>query len=251
MNEKFRHRNMNNFAMRSKRKPMNMKGIVQELMLHAGQVAGLFAQRHGVPIPYRGQDICSVDAFKEILRRRLKNPELIRKQIARICETNPPEYYLGKTPYYSEGFTCHVQVTAPMRSAFDMISHFQIMGKLLNGSPPYSRSQLQTALRLQSGISKKVRYCQKSIDRYKANKKKLLGRMSDASDKSERLSCASEIDDFVPDEPVLQEKGQLYYPKKRTHENWKSLNTMKRPYRPPHLRVTPGNGVGNRYPLRY
>jgi len=111
--------------------------LVAEMMIAANQVAGLYAARHGLTVPFRYQEAPDVIAPEELdgLPEHIQKIEMVRRMhMARLS--------LVPTRHNGLGLDTYVQVTSPIRRFADMASHRQIRAHLSNAKPPYTFDML-------------------------------------------------------------------------------------------------------------
>lgn len=118
------------------------RSMVGELMVLANSLAATTAQKHGIPMAFRGQEQPDPDttplaklppegpAFDFYLRTRLKKSTV----------------GLTPTPHASLGLGAYLQATSPIRRYVDLLHERQLLGFLVRGIPLYSAAELQRIL---------------------------------------------------------------------------------------------------------
>jgi len=108
--------------------------LVAEMMILAGEVAGQYALRHGLAMPFRHQPQPELPPESELLQLPA-GP--VRFSAIRRCMTRSE---ISTTParHASLGLDTYIQVTSPIRRYSDLLSHFQLKAHLRGDSPPFS-----------------------------------------------------------------------------------------------------------------
>lgn len=125
--------------------------LIEEMMIIAGRVAGLFAQEHNLPVAYRGLTTnipqSLVEECRSIHLSGIKQlPETLSRQILSTAggwllqqsPTPQSHEFLGISAQNSG----YVQVTSPMRRYLDILSHWQFEAHLRGSFLPFTFSQL-------------------------------------------------------------------------------------------------------------
>jgi exoribonuclease-2 len=116
--------------------------LVAEMMILAGEVAGRYCQKHGLAVPFRGQQQPELPPEEELL---LLPAGPVRSCALRRCM---PRSEMTTTPnrHASLGLDTYTQVTSPIRRYTDLLTHFQIKAHLRSQPLPFTRDQLQEIL---------------------------------------------------------------------------------------------------------
>lgn len=137
------------------------RGVVEECMLIAGQVAARYARDHKIPFLFRAQ----VAATRAGTGFRQKNSDgtsteqgreegqggrevyaaLARELTLQMQQLQgmPPAYTIpSHAPHYGLGLAGYAQITSPIRRYSDLLLHQQLRASLSGTPMPYSSSQL-------------------------------------------------------------------------------------------------------------
>lgn len=116
--------------------------LVAEMMILAGEVAGLYGKTHALPLPFRGQPQPDLPSDEELLQYP---PGPVRYVHLRRCM---PRSEMGINPirHAGLGLDHYIQVTSPIRRYSDLLAHFQIKAHLRGDSLPFSSDELQNIL---------------------------------------------------------------------------------------------------------
>lgn len=136
--------------------------IVAEMMILAGEVAGLYGREHGLPLPFRGQPQPELPPDEELL---LLPPGPVRFCALRRCM---PRSEMGITParHAGLGLNHYIQVTSPIRRYTDLLAHFQIKAHLRQDNLPFSDSELQEILYSVTSSSQEAVSVERQTNRY-------------------------------------------------------------------------------------
>ena len=115
--------------------------LVSEMMILAGEVAGLFGAQHNLPLPYRGQNTPEGDMDALLLI-----PEGPARDYARRRMMPRSTTMSAPVPHYSLGLEAYVQVTSPLRRYNDLLAHYQIKSILRPQTPPLTKESLEALL---------------------------------------------------------------------------------------------------------
>ena len=126
------------------------RSLIEEMMIIAGRVAGLFAQQHNLPVAYRGLTTNIPPSLLEECRSMhisgIKLPSTLSRQVIASAggwvlqqSTTPQNHDLLGISAENGGY---VQVTSPMRRYLDILAHWQFEAYLRGSSLPFSHSQL-------------------------------------------------------------------------------------------------------------
>lgn len=116
--------------------------LVAEMMILAGEIAGKYAQKHNLPLPFRGQPQPELPPEEELL---LLPAGPVRYCAVRRCM---PRSEMGINPmrHASLGLDSYIQVTSPIRRYTDLLAHFQLKAHLRGEELPFSAEALQEIL---------------------------------------------------------------------------------------------------------
>lgn len=135
----------------------NAQGVVTEMMLLAGQVAGHFGRANGLPMLYGTQDTRKQEHERSLLDlahqanllstsenggASTSTPSEIMKNITLRRSLRPPALSTQPTPNVAQGLPLFVSVTSPLRRYLDLVAHYQIKSALRLSPPPYSLKTL-------------------------------------------------------------------------------------------------------------
>jgi len=113
--------------------------MVAEMMILAGEVAGLVGAEAGLPLPYRGQNQPVLPAPEELEAIPAGPP---RYAAIRRCMTRGLTETAAPVPHYGLGLDHYVQFTSPIRRYTDVLAHYQIKAHLRGEAPPLSAEEL-------------------------------------------------------------------------------------------------------------
>ena len=127
------------------------RSLIEEMMIIAGRVAGLFAKQHNLPVAYRGLTTNIPEYLLEKCRSMHTSgmqqlPSTLSRQV--IATTGGWILQQSPTPQNHDllGISAknggYVQVTSPMRRYLDILAHWQFEAHLRGSSLPFSLSQL-------------------------------------------------------------------------------------------------------------
>ena len=102
--------------------PTPARQLVAECMVLAGQIAGRYGQRHGLPLPYRGQAASPLPSSRELA---VLPSGAVRNGALKACLQRSST---GTRPqsHFALGASVYVQVTSPIRRFTDVLAHFQL-----------------------------------------------------------------------------------------------------------------------------
>ncbi len=102
--------------------PTPARQLVAECMVLAGQIAGRYGQRHGLPLPYRGQMASPLPSSRELaaLPSGAVRNGALKACLQRSSTGARPQ------PHFALGAPVYVQVTSPIRRFTDVLAHFQL-----------------------------------------------------------------------------------------------------------------------------
>ena len=113
--------------------------LVREAMVLAGELAGDFCGKHGVPVLYRAQTPPDDLAQEEALAgRRLE----VYEAFAARRHMRRAELVLQPAAHFGLGVPSYVQVTSPIRRYSDLLSHRQIAAAVRGEPLPVGRQEL-------------------------------------------------------------------------------------------------------------
>ena len=102
--------------------PTPARQLVAECMVLAGQIAGRYGQRHGLPLPYRGQVASNLPSSQELAGF---SPGAVRNGALKAC-LQRSSTGARPQPHFALGAPVYVQVTSPIRRFTDFLAHFQL-----------------------------------------------------------------------------------------------------------------------------
>lgn len=136
--------------------------LVAEMMILAGETAGLYGQHHNLPLPFRGQPQPELPPEEEILALPA-GP--VRACALRRCMPRS-EVSLTPSRHASLGLDAYSQVTSPIRRYSDLLAHFQIKAHLRGEVPPFDSDSLQQLVSSASAISYEAVQVERQTNRY-------------------------------------------------------------------------------------
>ncbi|SMB89267.1 RNB domain-containing ribonuclease [Deinococcus hopiensis] len=102
-----------------------MRFVVQECMTLAGWAAAIYADDHGLPLPFATQDAPTRDVRGETLPAHWAR----RKTLART------RFQPSPGPHHGMGLDLYAQATSPMRRYLDLVVHQQLRAQLTGKEP--------------------------------------------------------------------------------------------------------------------
>ena len=102
--------------------PTPARRMVAECMVLAGQIAGRYGQRHGLPLPYRSQVASNVPSSQELAAL---SPGAVRNGALKAC-LQRSSTGTRPHPHFALGAAVYVQVTSPIRRFTDFLAHLQL-----------------------------------------------------------------------------------------------------------------------------
>lgn len=139
------------------------RGLVSELMVLAGEAAGMVGQRAGLPLPYRHQapPVLPPQADLDAVPAGPCRGYLLRKVTARGSVSATPARHAGL------GVNVYVQVTSPIRRFPDVIAHANLKALALGVTPPFTASDVDAlAAALSSGRARDCAAAERGEDAY-------------------------------------------------------------------------------------
>merc|ERR1712127_368722 len=110
--------------------------IVTECALAANEAVGLYGTRHGVPMPFRGQEMGDVsDAEIE------STPEGPCRSWLAIQSTRGSQISVNPLPHDGLGLDVYVHATSPVRRYADLALHHQIKSHLRGDALPFPEDE--------------------------------------------------------------------------------------------------------------
>lgn len=102
--------------------PTPARQLVAECMVLAGKIAGRYGQRHGLPLPYRGQTASPLPSPQELaaLSTGAVRNGALKACLQRSSTGTRPQ------PHFALGAPVYVQVTSPIRRFTDFLAHLQL-----------------------------------------------------------------------------------------------------------------------------
>ena len=136
--------------------------VVAEMMILTGEVAGKYCQKHGLPVPFRGQPQPELPPEEEL---NLLPAGPVRFSAIRRCM---PKSETGLSParHASLGLETYTQVTSPIRRYTDLLAHFQIKAHLRGDELPFERNKLQEILFEVVSTSSEAAFVERQTNRY-------------------------------------------------------------------------------------
>ncbi len=116
--------------------------LVAEMMILAGEVAGIYGKEHNLPLPFRGQPQPELPPEEELLQLP---PGPVRYCALRRCMPRS-EMSLNPLRHASLGLDNYIQVTSPIRRYTDLLVHFQLKAHLRGDELPFPKEHLQQIL---------------------------------------------------------------------------------------------------------
>ena len=102
--------------------PTPARQLVAECMVLTGQIAGRYGQRHGLPLPYRGQAASPLPSSRELAPL---SPGAVRNGALKAC-LQRSSTGTRPQPHFALGAPVYVQVTSPIRRFTDFLAHLQL-----------------------------------------------------------------------------------------------------------------------------
>jgi exoribonuclease-2 len=136
--------------------------LVAEMMILAGETAGLYGQHHNLPLPFRGQPQPELPPEEELLALPA-GP--VRACALRRCMPRS-EVSLTPSRHASLGLDAYSQVTSPIRRYSDLLAHFQIKAHLRGETLPFDSDSLQQLVSSASAISYEAVQVERQTNRY-------------------------------------------------------------------------------------
>ena len=102
--------------------PTPARQLVAECMVLAGQIAGRYGQRHGLPLPYRGQVASPLPSPRELAAL---SPGAVRNGALKAC-LQRSSTGTRPQPHFALGAPVYVQATSPIRRFTDFLAHLQL-----------------------------------------------------------------------------------------------------------------------------
>ncbi|MEE3719328.1 ribonuclease R family protein [Tumidithrix elongata RA019] len=116
--------------------------MVAEMMILAGEVAANFAQKNGIPIPYRYQEAPELPS-EEILMQLPSGP--VREfAVCRCMAKGEMGIYAAR--HAGLGLEAYTQATSPIRRYTDLLTHWQIKAFLNDAPLPFTEATLSDSL---------------------------------------------------------------------------------------------------------
>lgn len=102
-----------------------MRAVVQECMTLAGWAAAIYADDHGLPLPFATQDAPTRDVQGDTLPAHWAR----RKTLART------RFQPAPGPHHGMGLDLYAQATSPLRRYLDLVVHQQLRAHLTGAEP--------------------------------------------------------------------------------------------------------------------
>ncbi|MBF2079981.1 MAG: VacB/RNase II family 3'-5' exoribonuclease [Synechococcales cyanobacterium T60_A2020_003] len=136
--------------------------LVAEMMILAGEVAGLYGQTHGLPLPFRGQPQPELPPDEELM---LLPVGPVRDCAIRRCMPRS-ETTVVPARHASLALDVYTQVTSPIRRYADLLAHFQIKAHLRGESLPFSTEDVQELMLSVSSTAYEASQVERQTNRY-------------------------------------------------------------------------------------
>jgi len=116
--------------------------LVAEMMILAGEVAGVYGRTHNLPLPFRGQPQPELPSEEELLQYPAGPVRYVH------LRRGMPRSEMGINPlrHAGLGLDHYIQVTSPIRRYTDLLAHFQIKAHLRGDTLPFSSDDLQNII---------------------------------------------------------------------------------------------------------
>jgi exoribonuclease II len=127
------------------------RSLVEEMMIIAGRVAGLFAQQYNLPVAFRGLATNIPQTLLEECRSmHISGAKQLPSTLSRQVLSTTGGWLLQQSPSPQShdllGISAknggYVQVTSPMRRYLDILAHWQFEAHLRGSSLPFTSNQL-------------------------------------------------------------------------------------------------------------
>lgn len=127
------------------------RSLIEEMMIIAGRVAGLFAQQHNLPVAYRGLTTNIPPSLLEECRSiHISGTKQLPSTLSRQILSTAGGWLLQQSPSPQNhdflGISAenggYIQVTSPMRRYLDILAHWQFEAHLRGSSYPFTINQL-------------------------------------------------------------------------------------------------------------
>lgn len=127
------------------------RSLIEEMMIVAGRVAGLFAQQHNIPVAYRGLTANIPQHLREECHAlHLSGMKQLPVSLSRQILSTTGGWVLRQSPTPQShdllGISAqdggYVQVTSPLRRYLDILAHWQFEAHLRGSAHPFSLTQL-------------------------------------------------------------------------------------------------------------
>jgi exoribonuclease-2 len=136
--------------------------LVAEMMILAGEVAGLYGQTHGLPLPFRGQSQPELPTEEELM---LLPAGPVRDCAIRRCMPRS-ETTVIPSRHASLALEAYTQVTSPIRRYTDLLAHFQIKAHLRGDPLPFSAEEVQELMLSVSSTAYESSLVERQTNRY-------------------------------------------------------------------------------------
>uniref|UniRef100_A0A7S0LD13 RNB domain-containing protein n=1 Tax=Coccolithus braarudii TaxID=221442 RepID=A0A7S0LD13_9EUKA len=111
--------------------------LVSESMLLAGEAVAGYGDKHGLPLPYRGQEMRSEMPPPEEL-----GPAGLPRMWGALRMMLPSSIASSPQPHLGLGLDAYVQVTSPIRRFADLAVHYQLKAHLAGEPLPFSADEV-------------------------------------------------------------------------------------------------------------
>lgn len=119
--------------------------LVENTMIMAGEAAAIYAQAHGIPVPFATQE--PPDVMEWPTATSLAEMFALRRTMKRSQYRGMPGTHSGL------GLSAYVQVTSPLRRYLDLVVHQQLRGHLAGAAPLAASAILERIGEVEMGIA--------------------------------------------------------------------------------------------------
>jgi exoribonuclease II len=127
------------------------RSLIEEMMIIAGRVAGLFAKQHNLPVVYRGLTTNIPQSLLEECRSlQISGTKILPLTLSRKVLATSGSWFVQQSPSPQShellGISAedggYVQVTSPMRRYLDILAHWQFEAHLRGSRLPFTLAEL-------------------------------------------------------------------------------------------------------------
>jgi hypothetical protein len=157
------------------------RSLVEELMIIAGRVAGLFAREHNLPVPYRGlTTLMPASLVDECRAAQTSGIRELPASLSRQVLGTSAGWILQQSPSpqthdllgISADSGGYVQVTSPMRRYLDILTHWQFEAHFHGSRLPFTTEELvgtgETSLAQAARRINRRRYLTRTVSQFYA-----------------------------------------------------------------------------------